>query len=261
MQVVKRIWEYVKDHGLQNPADKRKIVLDDKLSVLFKQPLTMFSLPKQLQKHCFVDGVFSALVALNALMHVCNTTSHLTLASLLHWGLFSTCRCVLAIFLELCSCLQRVCIHQAVMRADRPRTEEDEAERPAPKKTKAANGTAAGAKKSSKKKNEEEDGKPKRNTEYLQKKLLLSEVRLPCDIFLLDSCFDHAECCVTLCIQISVQEEVGSCVIQDMAEWIGAPEATRTEVTTHFWKYVKDNGLQVCTIAMVHRHHSQALQC
>ncbi|MEW5309076.1 MAG: hypothetical protein WDW38_000987 [Sanguina aurantia] len=54
-QVVKAIWVYIKEHSLQNPKDKRKIMLDDKLSTLFKAPLNMFSLNKQLSKHCWTD--------------------------------------------------------------------------------------------------------------------------------------------------------------------------------------------------------------
>ena len=37
-QVVKRIWAYVKEHDLQNPKDKRKIILDDVLGKIFKVP-------------------------------------------------------------------------------------------------------------------------------------------------------------------------------------------------------------------------------
>lgn len=42
--------------AFQNPKDKRKIQLDAKLSTLFKAPLNMFSLNKQLSKHCWIDG-------------------------------------------------------------------------------------------------------------------------------------------------------------------------------------------------------------
>ncbi|KAK9799349.1 hypothetical protein WJX73_009060 [Symbiochloris irregularis] len=51
-QIVKRLWAYIKENNLQNPKDKRKIVLDDKLSKLFKPPLTMFTINKQLGRHC-----------------------------------------------------------------------------------------------------------------------------------------------------------------------------------------------------------------
>ena len=56
LQVVKRLWAYIKENDLQNPKDKRKIVLDDKLSKLFKPPLTMFTINKQLSRHCKVQG-------------------------------------------------------------------------------------------------------------------------------------------------------------------------------------------------------------
>lgn len=34
--VVKKIWEYIKKHNLQDPKDRRKIILDEKLSKIFK---------------------------------------------------------------------------------------------------------------------------------------------------------------------------------------------------------------------------------
>lgn len=55
-QVVKKLWEYIKAHDLQNPKDKRKIVLDDALGRLFKPPLNMFSMNKQLSRHVYVEG-------------------------------------------------------------------------------------------------------------------------------------------------------------------------------------------------------------
>lgn len=38
-QVVKHLWAYIKDNNLQNPADKRQIVCDDKLQKLFKKSM------------------------------------------------------------------------------------------------------------------------------------------------------------------------------------------------------------------------------
>ena len=35
--MVKKIWAYIKEHGLQDPADKRVIVADDKLRAVFGQ--------------------------------------------------------------------------------------------------------------------------------------------------------------------------------------------------------------------------------
>lgn len=40
----------------QDPSDKRKIILDDKLRALFTSPLTMFSINSQLSRHCFTAG-------------------------------------------------------------------------------------------------------------------------------------------------------------------------------------------------------------
>ena len=36
-EIVKRVWDYIKEHGLQDPADKREIVADDKLRAVFGQ--------------------------------------------------------------------------------------------------------------------------------------------------------------------------------------------------------------------------------
>ena len=55
-QVVKRLWEYIKAHDLQNPKDKRKIVLDEQLGTLFKPPLNMLNMNKQLSRHVYVEG-------------------------------------------------------------------------------------------------------------------------------------------------------------------------------------------------------------
>jgi upstream activation factor subunit UAF30 len=54
-QVVKKMWEYIKANNLQNPKDRRKIDLDDVLAKLFKAPLTMFNMNKQLSRHCKTD--------------------------------------------------------------------------------------------------------------------------------------------------------------------------------------------------------------
>ncbi|CAL8462195.1 g1726 [Coccomyxa elongata] len=54
-EVVKKMWEYIKANNLQNPKNKRKIILDDKLKKIFKPPLDMFSMNKQLSKHVYVN--------------------------------------------------------------------------------------------------------------------------------------------------------------------------------------------------------------
>jgi hypothetical protein len=57
LQVVKRLWEYIKEKQLQDPKDKRRILLDDKLSTIFPGKfVTMFSMNKHLSRHCKVDG-------------------------------------------------------------------------------------------------------------------------------------------------------------------------------------------------------------
>jgi len=52
-QVVKKLWEYIKKHDLQNPANKRNILADEKLKVLFggKGEVTMFEMTKLVSPH------------------------------------------------------------------------------------------------------------------------------------------------------------------------------------------------------------------
>jgi len=52
-QVVKKLWEYIKKHDLQNPQNKRNILADDKLKPLFdgKGEVTMFEMTKLVSAH------------------------------------------------------------------------------------------------------------------------------------------------------------------------------------------------------------------
>ena len=52
-EVVKKLWEYIKKHDLQNPANKRNILADDKLKPLFggKAEVTMFEMTKLVSPH------------------------------------------------------------------------------------------------------------------------------------------------------------------------------------------------------------------
>ena len=51
-QAVSRVWGYIKEHGLQNPADRREILADDKLRPVFgKDKVTMFEMNKYLAQH------------------------------------------------------------------------------------------------------------------------------------------------------------------------------------------------------------------
>lgn len=51
-QVVKKMWEYIKKHDLQNPANKRNIFADDLLMPLFgKKEVTMFEMTKLVSPH------------------------------------------------------------------------------------------------------------------------------------------------------------------------------------------------------------------
>ena len=51
-QVVKKLWEYIKEHNLQNPDNKRNIFADDLLMPLFgKKEVTMFEMTKLVSPH------------------------------------------------------------------------------------------------------------------------------------------------------------------------------------------------------------------
>lgn len=52
-EVVKQMWVYIKKHDLQNPANKRNILADDKLKAVFggKSEVTMFEMTKLASGH------------------------------------------------------------------------------------------------------------------------------------------------------------------------------------------------------------------
>lgn len=52
-QVVKKLWEYIKKNDLQDPKNKRDIIADDKLKVVFggKAKVNMFEMTKLVSKH------------------------------------------------------------------------------------------------------------------------------------------------------------------------------------------------------------------
>ena len=51
-EVVKKLWDYIKKHNLQNPANKRNILADDKLKPVFgKSEVTMFEMTKLVSNH------------------------------------------------------------------------------------------------------------------------------------------------------------------------------------------------------------------
>ncbi|OHA90218.1 MAG: hypothetical protein A3F53_00945 [Candidatus Zambryskibacteria bacterium RIFCSPHIGHO2_12_FULL_48_10] len=52
-EVVKKMWEYIKKNNLQNPANKRNILGDDKMKAIFggKSEVTMFEMTKLASAH------------------------------------------------------------------------------------------------------------------------------------------------------------------------------------------------------------------
>src|SRR5687768_10748299 len=51
-EVVSKVWDYIKKHKLQDPQNKREIMADEKLQVVFgKNRVTMFEMNKHLAQH------------------------------------------------------------------------------------------------------------------------------------------------------------------------------------------------------------------
>lgn len=51
-EVTKRVWDYIKKHNLQDPANRRNINADSKLRPLFgKDQVSMFELTKLISQH------------------------------------------------------------------------------------------------------------------------------------------------------------------------------------------------------------------
>ena len=51
-QVVSKVWDHIRKNNLQNPANKREILADDKLKKVFgKDRCTMFEMNKHLSNH------------------------------------------------------------------------------------------------------------------------------------------------------------------------------------------------------------------
>jgi len=51
-EVTKRLWAYIKENNLQNPANKRNILCDEKLeAVMGKREVTMFEMTGLVGKH------------------------------------------------------------------------------------------------------------------------------------------------------------------------------------------------------------------
>jgi chromatin remodeling complex protein RSC6 len=51
-EVVSKMWDYIKKHKLQNEANKREILADEKLAAVFgKNKVTMFEMNKFLAQH------------------------------------------------------------------------------------------------------------------------------------------------------------------------------------------------------------------
>ena len=52
-EVVSKMWDYIKKNKLQNPANKREIMADDKLKPIFggKDKVSMFEMNKHLAGH------------------------------------------------------------------------------------------------------------------------------------------------------------------------------------------------------------------
>jgi upstream activation factor subunit UAF30 len=51
-QVISKVWDYIREHDLQNPENRREILADDKLQKVFgKEKATMFEMNKFISAH------------------------------------------------------------------------------------------------------------------------------------------------------------------------------------------------------------------
>jgi upstream activation factor subunit UAF30 len=51
-QVVKRLWEYIREHNLQDPQNRKHILCDARLTAVFRcSVLDMFKMNKLLSQH------------------------------------------------------------------------------------------------------------------------------------------------------------------------------------------------------------------
>ncbi len=51
-EVVRKVWNHIKENNLQNPKNRREIIADDKLRPVFgKDRVSMFEMNKHLSKH------------------------------------------------------------------------------------------------------------------------------------------------------------------------------------------------------------------
>jgi upstream activation factor subunit UAF30 len=51
-EVVRKVWDYIKQHDLQNPENRREILADAKLQAIFgKSKVNMFEMNKHLVQH------------------------------------------------------------------------------------------------------------------------------------------------------------------------------------------------------------------
>lgn len=51
-EIVSKMWDHIKKNNLQNPANKREILADDKLKKVFgTDKVTMFEMNKHISKH------------------------------------------------------------------------------------------------------------------------------------------------------------------------------------------------------------------
>ncbi len=52
-EITKKMWDYIKEHDLQDPEDRRTIVADDKLRPIFngQDRVSMFEMTKLMNEH------------------------------------------------------------------------------------------------------------------------------------------------------------------------------------------------------------------
>lgn len=61
-EVMKKLWDYIKKHKLQDPQNKRNIIPDQKLSKVFgsSQPINMFKMTSKVSNHLTDNAMASS---------------------------------------------------------------------------------------------------------------------------------------------------------------------------------------------------------
>ena len=73
--MVKLLWAYIKEHDLQDPKNRRRILLDARLATIFPgKSVNMLTMNKHLSKHCFTSGERACAASRRRVLLLCLPT-------------------------------------------------------------------------------------------------------------------------------------------------------------------------------------------